>query len=94
MIRCLLTAVLVQAATPPPTPRRWIVEQTNANATDKGPGDAETPFRTISAAAAVAQAGDDVVVVSSGVIYIIAAPFAALDCHHVNLSNDSCSVSC
>ena len=46
--------------------RQWIVNQSSPHATDSGDGTAEVPFRTISAAAAAARAGDTVVV-SAGV---------------------------
>ena len=42
--------------------RRWVVNQSNPNASDTGEGTAGAPFLTISAAAARARAGDWVVV--------------------------------
>ena len=46
--------------------RVWVVNQSSPHATDGGPATAANPFRTISAAAAAANAGDTVVV-GSGV---------------------------
>ncbi|MEM7809375.1 MAG: right-handed parallel beta-helix repeat-containing protein, partial [Planctomycetota bacterium] len=61
MLACLLLT-LAMSADARASGRTWVVDKASPRATDDGPGDEARPFKTISAAAFVAEPGDTVCV--------------------------------